>query len=207
MSNHDYLQNSPFFADGGQRPENVDARVAVGLQWASLVKSALFILWHPHMSFLSVEPQSRVVLESHSDSLLAHIDTQLQTITDRYLAFFQERSVNFEPMSYISYQPFDPQTTDRGNLVSFRPIDWNISFILTELFSWSIDSLRKLYRKAKITDDSSKTHAEPTNTRAAWDTVRDSVEKGMCSYTLNGWPRAHRHRRGRHPAGFHGYFR
>ena len=48
------------------------------------------------MSFLSVEPQSRVVLESHSDNLLTQFDTHVQTITDRYLAFFQERSVNFE---------------------------------------------------------------------------------------------------------------
>jgi hypothetical protein len=47
------------------------------------------------MSFLSVEPQSRVVLESYTDSLLEQFDAHLQTITDRYLAFFQERSVNF----------------------------------------------------------------------------------------------------------------
>jgi len=46
------------------------------------------------MSFLSVGPQSRVLLESHSSSLLAQFDTQLQIIADRYLAFFQERSVN-----------------------------------------------------------------------------------------------------------------
>jgi hypothetical protein len=51
--------------------------------------------WRPHMSFLSVEPQSRVVLESHSESLLAQFDAHLQIIADRYLAFFQERSVNF----------------------------------------------------------------------------------------------------------------
>jgi len=48
----------------------------------------------PPMSFLSVEPQSRVVLESHTNSLLSQFDTQLQIIADRYLAFFQERSVN-----------------------------------------------------------------------------------------------------------------
>ncbi len=46
------------------------------------------------MSFLSVDPQSRVVLETHSDSLLAQFATQLQIIADRYLAFFQERSAN-----------------------------------------------------------------------------------------------------------------
>jgi len=46
------------------------------------------------MSFLSVEPQSRVLLESHSNSLLGQFNTQLGIITDRYLAFFQERSLN-----------------------------------------------------------------------------------------------------------------
>ncbi|KAN0140307.1 hypothetical protein V8E53_002203 [Lactarius tabidus] len=43
------------------------------------------------MSFISVEPQSRVVLESLNNSLLAQFDTQLRMIADRYLAFFQER--------------------------------------------------------------------------------------------------------------------
>ncbi|KAN0140317.1 Rho GTPase activation protein [Lactarius tabidus] len=43
------------------------------------------------MSFISVEPQSRVVLESYNDSLLAQFDTQVSIIADRYLAFFQER--------------------------------------------------------------------------------------------------------------------
>ncbi|KAI9445710.1 hypothetical protein BJY52DRAFT_1216594 [Lactarius psammicola] len=43
------------------------------------------------MSFISVEPQSRVLLETHSNSLLAQLDSQLQIIADRYLAFFQER--------------------------------------------------------------------------------------------------------------------
>ncbi len=46
------------------------------------------------MSFLSVEPQSRVLLENYSNSLLAQFDTQLDIVADRYLAFFQERSVN-----------------------------------------------------------------------------------------------------------------
>jgi hypothetical protein len=45
------------------------------------------------MSFLSVEPQSRVVLENYSNSLLAQFDSQLGIIADRYLAFFQERSI------------------------------------------------------------------------------------------------------------------
>jgi len=43
------------------------------------------------MSFLSVEPQSRVVLENYSNSLLAQFDSHLGIIADRYLAFFQER--------------------------------------------------------------------------------------------------------------------
>jgi hypothetical protein len=47
------------------------------------------------MSFVSIEPQSRVVLESHNNSLLAKFDTQDSIIADRYLAFFQERSIKF----------------------------------------------------------------------------------------------------------------
>ncbi|KAF8269704.1 hypothetical protein EI94DRAFT_1724481 [Lactarius quietus] len=43
------------------------------------------------MSFISVEPQLRVVLESHSNSLIGQIDTHLRILVDRYLAFFQER--------------------------------------------------------------------------------------------------------------------
>ncbi|KAF8265551.1 hypothetical protein EI94DRAFT_1831140 [Lactarius quietus] len=43
------------------------------------------------MSFLSVEPQSRVVLENYSKSLLVQFDSQLGIIADRYLDFFQER--------------------------------------------------------------------------------------------------------------------
>jgi hypothetical protein len=46
------------------------------------------------MSFISAEPQSRIVLESHNDSLLAQFDTQLRVVADRYLAFFRERSIN-----------------------------------------------------------------------------------------------------------------
>ncbi|KAI9433252.1 hypothetical protein H4582DRAFT_2131697 [Lactarius indigo] len=52
------------------------------------------------MSFISVEPQSRVFLESHSNSLLAQFDIQLEIISDRYLAFFRERR-KIE-ISYIS---------------------------------------------------------------------------------------------------------
>ena len=47
------------------------------------------------MSFISAEPQSRVVLESHNNHLLAQFDTQLGIIADRYLACFQKRYINF----------------------------------------------------------------------------------------------------------------
>ncbi|KAH9037697.1 hypothetical protein EDB84DRAFT_1560529 [Lactarius hengduanensis] len=71
------------------------------------------------MSFISVEPQSRVFLESHSNSLLTQFDIQLEIVADRYLAFFQERR-RIE-VSYISSlrklhreatvvdAPFDPR--------------------------------------------------------------------------------------------------
>ncbi|KAH9165429.1 hypothetical protein EDB89DRAFT_302679 [Lactarius sanguifluus] len=90
------------------------------------------------MSFISVEPQPRVVSESHSNSLIAQFDTQLQIIANRYLAFFQER----------------------------RSIE-----------ATYINSLRKLYRKAKTVDAAFDPRAEPTTTRAAWDTVRDNLDR------------------------------
>ncbi|KAI9429823.1 Rho GTPase activation protein [Lactarius indigo] len=90
------------------------------------------------MSFMSVEPQPRVVLESHSNSLLAQFDTQLQIIANRYLAFFLER----------------------------RSIE-----------ATYIESLRKLHRKAKTTDASFDPRAEPTTTRAAWETIRDNLDE------------------------------
>ncbi|KAH9051869.1 hypothetical protein EDB87DRAFT_1836128 [Lactarius vividus] len=89
------------------------------------------------MSFISVEPQSRVFLESHSNNLLTQFDIQLEIIADRYLAFFQERR-RIE-VSYIS-------------------------------------SLRKLHLEATAVDAPFDPHAEPTTTRAAWDTVRDSLK-------------------------------
>ncbi|KAH9037706.1 RhoGAP domain-containing protein [Lactarius hengduanensis] len=79
------------------------------------------------MSFISVEPQSRVFLESHSNNLLTQFDIQLEIIADRCLAFFQERR-RIE-VSYISSlrklhreaivvdAPFDPHaepTTTRA---------------------------------------------------------------------------------------------
>ena len=39
--------------------------------------------------------------------------------------------------------------------------------------------MQKLYRKAKIVDASFDLRAEPTTARAAWDIVRDSLERGM----------------------------
>ncbi|KAH9032158.1 hypothetical protein EDB85DRAFT_1274326 [Lactarius pseudohatsudake] len=90
------------------------------------------------MSFLSVEPQSRALLENYSNSLLVQFDTQLGVVADRYLGFFQER----------------------------RSIE-----------ATYIESLRNLHHKAKTVDASFDSHAEPTTTRAAWEIVRDNVER------------------------------
>jgi hypothetical protein len=64
---------------------------------SAVLSAVLHTLWLPPMSFISVEPQSRVLLESNSNSLLAQFDTQLRTISDRYLAFFEERSIDIGP--------------------------------------------------------------------------------------------------------------
>ncbi|KAH8989388.1 hypothetical protein EDB86DRAFT_1913879 [Lactarius hatsudake] len=85
------------------------------------------------------DPQPTVRLEEHSNCLLAHFDTQLRIIANRYLAFFLERR-NIEA-TYIR-------------------------------------SLRSLHHKAKTVDALSfDPGAEPTTTRAAWDKVRDSLER------------------------------
>ena len=54
------------------------------------------------MSFLSVEPESKSLLESHTDTLLAQFDVQLNIVTDRYLAFFQERSVHIAQILHFT---------------------------------------------------------------------------------------------------------
>ena len=54
------------------------------------------------MSFLSVEPQSKVVLENYSNTLLAQFDSHLGIIKDRYLAFFRERSLNPVRVLYVT---------------------------------------------------------------------------------------------------------
>ena len=64
------------------------------------------------MSFISAEPQSRAVLESHNNNLLAQFDTQLGIIADRYLAFFQKRFINF--------------TTSRTLYTNQPIVRWNI---------------------------------------------------------------------------------
>ena len=60
----------------------------------------------------------------------------------------------------------------------------NISLTLTEMFS-SIDSLRKLHRKATDVDASFDARFEPINTRVAWDRVRDNLENGTHLHILD----------------------
>ncbi|KAI9433310.1 Rho GTPase activation protein [Lactarius indigo] len=89
------------------------------------------------MPFMS-EPQSREVLEEHSNRLLAEFDTQLRIIGDRYLAFFRRR----------------------------RRIE-----------ATYIDSLQELHRDARQLDSLSDHRIEPTTTRAAWNKIRDNLER------------------------------
>jgi hypothetical protein len=57
-------------------------------------------------------------------------------------------------------------------------------YILISVFA-SVNSLRILHQKAKTVDASFDPRAEPSTTRAAWEKVRDNLEKGMCSANLN----------------------
>ena len=129
------------------------------------------------MSFLSVEPQSRVVLENYSNTLLAQFDSHLGIIEDRYLAFFRERSLNPVRVLHVKLTIQSPGELSRqhSQLLSDKP---NLSGLIA--FLQSIDSLRKLHDKAKTVDASFDPHAEPSTTRAAWNTIRDNLERGMC---------------------------
>ena len=64
----------------------------------------------------------------------------------------------------------------------------NLSRIWLTSFSSSIDSLRKLHRKASNFDASFDPRTEPTATRAVWDKIRDDLERGMGFHILNCGP-------------------
>ncbi|KAH9024574.1 hypothetical protein EDB85DRAFT_2181507 [Lactarius pseudohatsudake] len=96
------------------------------------------------MSFISVtvEPQPRVVSESHTNSLIAQFDTQLQIIANRYLAFFQERR-NIEATYIISLRKlhrkaqtvdaaFDPRAEPTNTRVAWESGGIQSETILTE---------------------------------------------------------------------------
>ncbi|KAI9433319.1 hypothetical protein H4582DRAFT_2082478 [Lactarius indigo] len=86
---------------------------------------------------MSAEPQSRAVLDGHSNGLIAQYDTHLKVLADRYLTFFRERKK------------------------------------IEEVY---VNSLRKLYHKAKAADASFDS-IEPNTTRVAWNEVRDNLER------------------------------
>ncbi|KAH9057750.1 hypothetical protein EDB87DRAFT_1832895 [Lactarius vividus] len=86
---------------------------------------------------MSAEPQSRGVLDGHSNGLIAQYDTHLRVLGDRYLFFFRERKK------------------------------------IEEIY---VNSLRKLYHKAKAVDASFDS-IEPNTTRVAWNEVRDNLER------------------------------
>ena len=131
------------------------------------------------MSFLSVEPQSRVVSENYSNSILAPFDSHLGIIEDRYLAFFRERSLNPVPALHVTLtrtvQSSGEPSRQHSQSFSNKP---NLPGLISLL--QSIESLRKLHHKAKTVDASIDPHAEPSTTRAAWNTLRDNLERGMC---------------------------
>ncbi|KAI9455782.1 hypothetical protein BJY52DRAFT_1278579 [Lactarius psammicola] len=86
---------------------------------------------------MSAEPQSRAVLDGHSNGLVAQYDIHLKILAERYLSFFRERKK------------------------------------IEEIY---VDSLRKLYHKAKVVDASFDS-IEPSTTRVAWNEVKDNLER------------------------------
>ena len=87
-------------------------------------------LCQPPMSFISTEPQSRVVLESHNNYLFAKFDTQLRIIADRYLSFFRERFINLLQVTHF------PLTNHSSGVASKQPSQllwkYQIAAILTD---------------------------------------------------------------------------
>ena len=87
-------------------------------------------LCQPPMSFISTEPQSRVVLESHNNYLFAKFDTQLRIIADRYLSFFRERFINLLQVAHF------PLTNHSSGVASKQPSQllwkYQIAAILTD---------------------------------------------------------------------------
>ncbi|KAH8979730.1 hypothetical protein EDB86DRAFT_2983704, partial [Lactarius hatsudake] len=86
---------------------------------------------------MGLKPQSRGVLDGHSNGLIAQYDAHLKVLGDRYLSFFRERK---------------------------------------KIEETYIDSLRKLYHKAKAVDASFDS-IEPNTTRVAWNEVKDNIER------------------------------
>ena len=161
-------------------------------------------IWWSPMPFISVEPQSRAFAENCSNSLLAQFDKQLQIVTDRYLDFFQERSVNH----YLCLVHFT-HGTNRCIVRVHIEATWSVlvqNLNQLPLIFWSIDSLRKLVLKANIVDTLFDPRAKLSMTRVAWDKVRDSLEKGT-HFTSKLQPGSHNHCRGQYPANFHWHFR
>ena len=157
------------------------------------------------MPFISVEPQSRAFAENCSNSLLAQFDKQLQIVTDRYLDFFQERSVKH----YLCLLHFTLALTVVLLGYALKQPSQFLSKIWASclwFFSSSTDSLRKLALKANIVDTSFDPRAEPSTTRVAWDKVRNSLEKGT-HFTSKLRPGNHNHCRGQYPANCRWHFR
>jgi hypothetical protein len=156
------------------------------------------------MSFISVEPQSRVFLESHSNGLLKKFDIQLEIIADRYLTFFKERSVIVIWVLCIPLSlRLSGEELRHPSQLSFENSSYLVSGLISH--SRSIDSLRKLHQHANVVDSSFDPRSEPTTTRAAWDEMRDSLERGtqLQFYSAHRGPSPSRRQ---HPAGFCRHF-
>ena len=126
---------------------------------------------------MSTEPQSRVPLDGPSNGLVTQFDLHLKVIADRYLGFFLERSVSHDLQLSLIPTLFFSQTEDRRGLVSRGPRDMN-RCVLADSLSQSIDSLWKLHHKATAIDNYYDARIEPDTSRAAWNEVRDNVERG-----------------------------
>lgn len=124
---------------------------------------------------MSTEPQSRVSLDGPSNGLVSQFDLHLKVIGDRYLGFFLERSVSHDLRhSLIPNLLF----ADGGSKRLSESLSARRRRMLANFSLHSIDSLWRLHHKAAAVDFFFDARLEPDTSRAAWNEIRDNVERG-----------------------------
>ncbi|KAH9168933.1 hypothetical protein EDB89DRAFT_1909003 [Lactarius sanguifluus] len=119
---------------------------------------------------MPAEPQSRVVLDGHSNGLIAQYDIHPKVLADHHLSLFRERlSLQLEfPLSHRLL--FNGIITKK---YSYSPRQIEFPFVELRFCLYSVESFRKLYHKVKVVDASFDS-IELNITRVARNKVKDN---------------------------------